>query len=144
MHLKVKLIDPTLPMPEYKTKGAAAFDLYSRVEIEVPPFAPVIIPSNFIVKIPKGYFLMLAARSSLPKTGLMLANGIGVIDEDFCGEDDEIGLFMINLTKNPVKVDKGQRLAQGILTKIAKAEKFVHTRKMSKRSRGGFGTTGKK
>lgn len=144
MNLKIKLVDPSLPMPSYQTEGAVAFDLYARKDMSIPPFVPTIIPTNIIVKIPSGYFLMLASRSSTPlKKQLMIANGIGVIDQDYCGEEDEIGLQVLNFSKQNVEVKKGERIGQALLVKIAKAEKFVQVTSMSKKSRGGFGSTGR-
>ncbi len=143
MNLKIKLIDESLPMPAYQTEGSVAFDLYSRVDMAVEPFSPTIIPTNLIVKTPHGYFLMLASRSSTPlKKNLMVANGIGVIDEDYCGDKDEIGLQVLNFSKKTVHIKKGERIGQAILVKIARAAKFVKTSTMAVKSRGGFGSTG--
>lgn len=143
MKLKIKRIDNSLPLPEYQTRGAVAFDLYAREKTVVPPFTPTLIPTNLIVKTPPGHFLMLASRSSTPiKKGLMVANGIGVIDIDYSGENDEIKIQVLNFTKKKVVVEKGERIAQALLVKISKAEKFVEVTKMSNKSRGGFGTTG--
>ena len=144
MNVKVKLVDPSLPMPEYKSAGAVAFDLYSRIDTVLKPFAPAVVPTNFIVKIPKGYMLSIAARSSLPKYGLMVANGVGTIDNDYCGENDEVGMYLINFTKKNVHIEKGQRLCQGIFHKVGTVKKFTLVKRMSSKSRGGFGTTGKK
>lgn len=143
MNLKIKLVDSTLPLPSYQTTGAVAFDLYARTDMVVPPFKATIIPTNIIVKIPKGYFLMLASRSSTPlKKSLMVANGIGVVDQDYCGEEDEIGLQVLNFSKQDVEVKRGERIGQALLVKITKADKIVQVSSMSKKSRGGFGTTG--
>lgn len=145
MNLTIKLIDDTLPMPAYQTEGSVAFDLYARVKTIIPPFTPTIIPANIIVKIPEGYFLMIASRSSLPlKKHLMLANGLGVIDHDYCGEKDEIGVQVLNFSKEDVIVDKGERIAQAILVKIEKVGRFDAVASMSGSSRGGFGSTGTK
>lgn len=142
MKLPIKLIDNSLPSVNYQTKGAVGFDLYSRVDIEIPPWQPSLIPLNLIVKIPRGYFLLLAARSSLAlKKNLILANGIGVIDNDYHGEKDEIKLSVINFSQKKVLVKKGERIAQGILVKINKVEKFVKMKKIKTKSRGGFGST---
>ena len=143
MNIKIKLIDQSLPMPSYQTEGAVAFDLYARKDVVISPFTPTFVPTNFIVKIPKGYFLMVASRSSTPlKKNLMLANGIGVIDQDYCGDDDELRLLMLNFSKQNVEVKRGERIGQAILVKIAKADKFLKVTSMNKKSRGGFGSTG--
>jgi dUTP pyrophosphatase len=143
MDIVIKRIDKTLPLPKYETKGSVAFDLYTRLDISIEPFTPTIVPTNFIIKIPQGYFLMLASRSSTPiKKGLMLANGIGVVDLDYCGEKDEIGLQMLNFTKAPVSLKKGDRIGQALVVPIEKVHNFIETDSMNESSRGGFGSTG--
>lgn len=142
MKINIKRIDSTLPLPEYHTSGAVAFDLYSRTEELIPAGKTQLLPANFIIKTPPGYMLLLAARSSLAKKkGLKMANSIGVIDQDYCGEEDELHLLLHNYTDQDVPVARGERLAQGIFVKIEKGEwEEVHT--MNETSRGGFGTTG--
>lgn len=143
MKLDIKLVDPTLPSPSYQTDGAVAFDLLVREDTLIEPNKPTLIPLNLIVKTPPGYFFLLAARSSLPmKKNLMVANSIGIIDQDYCGEEDEIKLQVLNFSKEPVKVERGERIAQGMLIKIDKVDEFVIHDTMSEVSRGGFGSTG--
>src|SRR3989338_8245453 len=90
MKIEIKLIDSTLPLPTYQTSGSVAFDLYARRNIKIPPWKPTIIPANVIIEVPKGFFLLLASRSSTPiKRNLIVANGIGVIDQDYHGDKDE-------------------------------------------------------
>ncbi len=145
MNLKIKLIDKTLPVPEYQTKGSVAFDLYSRLDVDIVPWTPTVIPTNLVVQVPKGYFLMLAARSSTAKKyGLILSNGIGVIDLDYCGEQDEIGVGALNFTKKPVSIKRGDRVAQAILVKIEIPKNISVVTAMKKVSRGGWGSTGHK
>lgn len=142
MNLQIKLIDTSLPLPQYHTPGSVAFDLYSRIKIIVKPFTPTIIPLNVVVKVPKSHFLLLAARSSLPlKKNLIVANGIGVIDQDYQGEEDEVGLQVLNFSNKAVTVEKGERIGQAILVKIEKAV-IKPVKKAHKKSRGGFGSTG--
>ncbi len=142
MNIKIKRIDKTLPLPEYQTKGSVGFDLYAREKTVVQPFVPCLIPLNIIVKVPKNYLFLLASRSSLPiKKGLLIPNGVGIIDHDYCGEEDEIKLQVLNFTDKPVVVNKGERIAQGIIVSI-KCPNFIEVTKMSQKSRGGFGSTG--
>jgi len=143
MNIHIKRIDKSLPFPQYHTKGSVAFDLCARIETIIAPMKPTIIPLNLIVKIPKGYFLLLASRSSTPfKKNLMVANGIGIIDQDYHGDKDEIGLQVINFSRQNVLVKKGERIAQALLVKIATASKFVEKKQLNIKSRGGFGSTG--
>ncbi len=71
----------------------------------------------------------------------MIANGIGVIDQDYHGDEDEVGLQVLNFSKEPVVVKRGERIAQAILVKIAKASKFIAKKSLAKKSRGGWGST---
>jgi len=143
MKLKIKRVDSDLPVPQYQTKGSVAFDLYARQKTIVKPFSPIIIPTNIIIQVPDGYFLMLASRSSTPiKKYLMVSNGIGVIDQDFNGDADEMGIQVLNFSQRDVIVERGERIAQALLVKIAKVTDFEEVESMSKSSRGGFGSTG--
>jgi len=141
MTLKITRIDKTLPLPKYHTKGAVAFDLYARKKMTVKPKTMKLIPANLIVHVPDGYMLLIAARSSTPiKKGLILRNGIGIVDQDFCGPKDELHLQVYNFTDVDVRVTRGERLGQAVLVKIAKVEfEEVET---EGESRGGFGSTG--
>lgn len=144
MQLRIKRIAPHLPIPEFHTPGSVAFDLYSRIETTIKPGALKLIPSNIIVDVPVGYMLMLAARSSTArKFGLMLANGIGTIDQDFNGEDNEIMISVWNFTDADVHISPGDRIAQAILVKIDQPE-IIEVTRMSDHNRGSFGSTGKR
>lgn len=142
MQITIKRIDKDLPLPQYHTSGAAAFDFYSRETLTIEAKTVARIPSNFIIATPTGYFLMVAARSSLAsKKGLMLANGIGIIDSDYCGENDEILISVYNFTDQPVVVERGERIAQGTFVKIEQGI-WEEVEKMTSKDRGGFGSTG--
>lgn len=142
MKIKIKRIDPSLPLPSYATPGSVCFDLYARKEIHIQPHEVVLIPTNIIVDVPVGYFLLIASRSSTPKKkGLLIPNGIGVIDQDYHGPDDEILFEAFNFTDKEVLVTKGDRLAQACLVSIAKAE-FTEVKVMKAENRGGIGSTG--
>ncbi len=83
---------------------------------------------------------MIAARSSTIKKGLMKANGVGIIDQDYHGSSDEIGLLMYNFTNRRVRVTKGERLAQGLVLPVSHIE-WSEDMLPEKKSRGGFGST---
>ncbi len=141
MKVKIKRIDKSLPLPGYHTSGAVAFDLYSRVDVAILPKTLERLPTNVVIEIPRGYMLEIKDRSStLKKKGLLVSTGY--IDNDYCGDEDEILLQVYNLTDQEVKVEKGERLGQGVFVKIDIAE-WEETDKMGDNSRGGFGTTGK-
>lgn len=142
MKLNIKRIDTSLELPEYKTKGSIGFDLSARLETKIKPGEMGLIPLNIVVKTPKGYGFFLYSRSSTPiKKGLIVANSVGIIDQDYSGEDDELKLCVLNVSKKTVTVEKGERIAQGLVVKVEKPE-LVEVNKMSSKSRGGFGSTG--
>ncbi|MBI2664833.1 dUTP diphosphatase [Candidatus Woesearchaeota archaeon] len=141
MKVKIKRIDKSIELPVYKTSGSVGFDISARKDTVVPPRSIALIPGNIIVETPPGYMLLLALRSSTPKKkGLHKPHGIGVIDNDYCGEDDEIKVQVYNSTDKEVTVEKGERIAQGIFVKIDKFE-WDEQESMGQ-SRGGFGSTG--
>ncbi len=143
MRIKIKRIDKELPLPERKTKGAAAFDLVARKEIIIPAGEVGYVPLNVVIAVPEGFVLHLFARSGTHKKGLMLANGVGVIDSDYCGEEDEVMAAYYNFSDASVAVERGERIAQGIIRKYEDVG-WEEVETMKNPSRGGFGTTGEK
>lgn len=141
IQLNIKRFDETLPLPEYQTAGAAAFDLYARLDTEVPARTAVRVPLNVAIQVPEGYWAMLAPRSSLHKRGLLPANGVGIIDPDYCGEDDEYQAPLYNVTDEPVYIKKGERIVQLVILPLVRPE--IHAvSALTNPSRGGFGSTG--
>jgi dUTP pyrophosphatase len=141
MKIRIARIEKDLPLPEYQTEGAVAFDMYSRVDAVLAPKELKILPSNFIIEVPKGYCLLLAPRSSTPKKKGLVLRSSNLIDQDYHGPNDEIGLAFYNFTEKPVEVKRGERIAQGFLVPILRAE-WEETEQIKDSSRGGFGSTG--
>jgi dUTP pyrophosphatase len=140
MKVEMKRVDATLPLPKYETEGAVAFDFTVRETIIIQAHGIGRIPSNLIIKVPKGFMLYVRDRSSTAvKKGLLITAGI--IDQDYCGEGDEILLQFYNYTDNDVTIARGERIAQGIFVAIERAE-WSEVAKMDSKTRGGFGTTG--
>jgi dUTP pyrophosphatase len=143
--LKVRItrIDPGVPLPAYETPGAAGFDLASSVDLTVEPGQVVLVPTGLVIEVPGGHLLGVFARSSTPlKRGLMVANGVGVVDSDYCGPADEIKIEVFNFTAKPVTVRRGDRLAQGIILPFVRAE-WREEQTINRPTRGGFGATDK-
>lgn len=140
MKIRIKRFHKDLPLPRRASEHAAAFDLAAREETIVPPRGVGYVPLNIAVETPDGYFLLVAARSSTHKKGLLLANGIGIGDPDFCGDEDEYRAAYLNVTDLPVTVARGERIAQGMFVKFMDWE-WEEVEKMSKKTRGGFGST---
>ncbi len=142
MHISIQRLDTSLPLPQYQSTGAVGFDLITRETTTVEPGKIALVPGNVIVKVPEGYMLLIVPRSSLPrKKGLICPHSIGVIDQDYHGEKDEILVQVQNITTAPVTVERGERIAQGLFVKIEKAD-WEEVEGHGKESRGGFGSTG--
>lgn len=125
----------------YQTPGAAGFDLAAAVSMTVAPGEVALVPTGLVVAAPHGHFLGVFARSSTPlKRGLMVANGVGIVDEDYSGPTDEIKVQVLNFTNAPVAIHAGDRLAQGVILSYVRAE-WTETDATGP-ARGGFGSTG--
>ena len=142
MRLKIKRLDPAVGFPEPATGRAAGFDLASSVDLEIPPRSIRLVGTGLVIGVPDGYFLGIFARSSTPlRRGLMVANGVGVVDADYCGPEDEVKIQLLNFTDAPVQISRGDRLAQGIVLPCPTVE-WQEVTDVSEPTRGGFGSTG--
>jgi len=142
MKVKIKRLDPSALLPQYHTGDSAGFDIASNADIVIKSGEVAKIPTGLVIAAPSGHFLLIAARSSLPlKKGLVMANGIGIIDPDFAGPNDEIHLIVQNITKQEVAVKKGERLAQGVFIRTEQAE-WLESDELLTEDRGGMGSTG--
>lgn len=140
--VQIARITETVPLPAYQTPGAAGFDLASSVEMTIAPGEVTLVPTGLVIAVPRGHFLGVFARSSTPlKRGLMVANGVGIVDEDYSGPHDEIKVEVYNFTSAPVTVRPGDRLAQGVIMPFVRAEWDERDAPAGK-TRGGFGSTG--
>jgi len=139
MKVKIKRVDKDLPLPRYETPGAVAFDVFARETVEIEPNSVGRVPANIIVEIPESYMLLLKDRSSTAKKKGLLCT-VGFIDQDFCGDGDEIQLQFYNFQKEKVKIERGERLGQASFVRIDKHE-WEEVEKMEKKTRGGFGST---
>jgi len=141
--VRIHRLGAGVPLPRYETAGAAGFDLAAGADVVVPPGAVALVPTGLVIEVPAGYFLGIFARSSTPlRRGLMVANGVGVIDEDYCGPADEVKVQVLNFTAAPVTVARGDRIAQGILLPVTRADWHETAAPARGESRGGFGATG--
>lgn len=139
--VRIARVDPSLPLPVYETPGAVGFDLLARLETTVAPGGLARIPANIIVATPPGYMLLVAARSSMPaRKGLSVPHGIGVIDQDYCGADDEILVQVYNFTSEAVTVARGEKIAQGVFVRVDRV-RWQEADFAAQPSRGGFGST---
>ena len=141
MSVRIKRIDKDIPMPEYQTDGAAGFDLCSRIDVLIQPKEMFDIPLNVVIEAYPIHVLLLTLRSSTPnKFGITMLHSPGIIDSDYCGDNDEIKLRAYNFTDKPATIPKGIRIAQGIFVVRYRAE-WEEVDTMERKDRGGFGST---
>ena len=141
MKVHIKRIDNTLPLPEHKTVGAVAVDLSARLTTIIPAKSVGYVPLNVVIAPPEGHMIFIAARSSLHKRGLMMANSVGIGDRDFSGNDDEYTAALYNFSDATVTIERGDRIVQALLFQYGTFE-WEEVDDMESESRGGFGTTG--
>ncbi len=150
--VRIKRIDKSLPLPEfdesdpktqerYEKTQVAGFDLFCREDVVIPPHQLALIGVNTVIETPSDCFLMLVARSSTPwKKGLLLANGVGIVDPFYSGDSDELKIQLLNFTDTPVVVKKGETLVQGIIVRREPVE-WEEVTAMGRDGHGGYKTS---
>ena len=142
--VKVKMLEGNdLPLPAYATKGAAGFDLSACISTELTLAAGEIklIPTGLSFEIPEGYELQIRPRSGLAaKNGISIVNTPGTIDSDYRGE---VKIIMVNHSKTPFVIKRGERIAQAVLNAAPQAQ-LIEAEELTDTTRGagGFGHTG--
>ena len=134
-----------LPLPARMTPGSAGLDLRAalRGTARIAPGERARIPTGFAVRIPAGFAGLVCPRSGAAfQYGLTVPNTPGIIDADYRGPLD---VLLINLGRVPVKVNRGDRIAQMVIARHEQAEwQEVEVLDDTERGAGGFGHTGKK
>jgi len=140
--VRIRRLRPEVRLPGYESSGAAAFDLAAAEDVVVEPGRVGLVPTGLVIEVPAGYALGIFARSSTPlKRGLMIANGVGIIDSDYCGPTDEVKIAVMNFTDLPVTIHTGDRIAQGLLLSAPRVA-WDEVAELASESRGGFGASG--
>ena len=149
MEINVKiLLSRGMEMPAYATDGSAAVDLRAAINegttVVIAPGERALIPTGLAISPEsKNVVAIVAARSGLAiKKGICLANSIGVIDSDYRGE---ICVGLLNTSKEPFTVERGDRIAQMMFMPVYQAKLLeVASLDETARGAGGFGSTGVK
>ncbi|RJR22522.1 MAG: dUTP diphosphatase [Desulfobacteraceae bacterium] len=132
-------------LPFYASEGASGMDLraWPEGQVTLQPGDISLIPTGIAVAIPPGYEAQIRPRSGLAlKHGIGMVNSPGTIDSDYRGE---IGIILINWGKEPFTVNRGDRIAQMIISRVARAEILaVSSLEETARGGGGFGHSGVK
>ena len=142
--LQIKIYRETdNPMPEYQNKGDAGLDIRSNEDITIKSFGWETIGTGLYIIIPFGYEGQMRSRSGLAaKKGIQVLNSPGTIDS---GYRDELKVILINHGLWGYKVNKGDRIAQLVISPMtqAKLEEVYELNKDDTRG-GGLGSTGVK
>lgn len=143
---KVKRMEEDIKLPERSTLNSAGYDFFAIEDIIFNPKTITRVFTGVKCELMPNQVLILANRSSNPsKKGLVLLNGIGVIDADYYGNldnDGEIAFEFYNMLDEVVEIKKGEKLGQGLILKFDKVEDDYISDPYKTRS-GGFGSTGK-
>ena len=139
IHVKVKKLHPDAKIPTSGTEHAAGFDLYSIEDYELQPGETYAVKTGIVMEIPEGKAVFIWDRSGMGFKGIH--RFAGLIDSDYRGE---FKIIINNSTKNIFKINKGDRIAQGVMQDYYKAE-FEEVNELSetKRGEGWNSSTGK-
>ena len=144
--MQVKVINKSEnSLPQYATPLSAGMDVRAANEqpIRIDPLQRAIVPTGLFLEIPAGYEVQVRPRSGLAaKKGITVLNAPGTIDADYRGE---VCVILVNLSSEPFVVEKGERIAQLVLSRHECIE-WDECRSLSESERGdgGFGSTGVK
>ena len=144
VRIKITLEEHAVGAPVYQSEHAAGMDLVAAVEreIEIAPGEVVAVPTGLKVEIPVGYEGQVRPRSGLAaRHAIGVPNAPGTIDADYRGE---VKVLLVNLGRNPYRVERGDRIAQLVIAPVVHAEiEVVATLTSTARGEGGFGHTGR-
>ena len=143
MNIRIKKLRESAKIPEYQTEHAAALDVHACLDepMTLAPLERAMVPTGLAFELPEGTEMQVRARSGLSiKHGLTLVNGIGTIDADYRGE---VGVLVINLSKEPFTIEPGMRIAQMVVAKyVTVGWNEVDELDETIRGTGGYGSTG--
>ena len=151
---------PEAQLPEYQTKNAAGADFFCAEEATILPLGrksvdnpnfvftnhkPTLVHTGIKANMEEDEVLELYNRSSNPKKlGLVLANGVGVVDADYYNNSDNDGEIMFaffNISDKPVTLHVGDRIGQGVFKKYLRPTEGLRIKEEERK--GGFGSTGR-
>ncbi|MCX2718579.1 dUTP diphosphatase [Lentiprolixibacter aurantiacus] len=144
MKIKIRNISEH-ELPAYETEASAGMDLRAHLSepVILEPLERAVVKTGLYIELPIGYEAQVRPRSGLAaKKGITVLNAPGTVDADYRGE---IGVILVNLSREPFTVSNGERIAQLVIARHERAEWEVSA-ELSETSRGtgGFGSTGVK
>lgn len=139
--IKFKKEDKTAMLPSYAHPEDAGMDIFSNEEKLIPAKTWALVKTGFSMELPCGYEAQVRSKSGLTlKSGLIVLNSPGTIDENYRGE---ISVILMNVADVDYKVEKHQKIAQMVINKVEHFKKIeVSEMSQTNRGNGGFGSTG--
>jgi dUTP pyrophosphatase len=133
---------PPLLLPRYETDGSAGLDLRADEPVALEPGQRALVPTGLALEIPPGHEGQVRPRSGLAaRHGVTLLNSPGTIDSDYRGE---VKVVLVNLGQEPVRFERGERIAQLVIAPMARVVVQVsEALGETGRGSGGFGSTGR-
>lgn len=143
INVELKLLDDNAVIPTYAHTGDSGFDLVANNDetIHLLRGRKVCVPTKIAVAVPVGYELQVRPRSGLAlKSGITVLNAPGTVDAGYRGE---VGVILINHGNEIFTIERGMKIAQGVICPVMRAE-FVVVSELSETNRGtgGYGSTG--
>lgn len=128
--------------PIGRIEGGDWIDLRCGITTALKKGEYIQIPLGIAVHLPKGYEAIIAPRSSTFKRyGIIAANSIGIIDEAYCGDDDE-WCFLAYATRDTV-IPKNERICQFRILQHQPSVYIETVERLGNENRGGIGSTGR-
>ena len=140
--IKIKYFDEELQKIE-KIEEGDWIDLRAASDVFIKPFMFKLIPLGVAMQLPDGYEAHVVPRSSTFKNyGILQTNSIGIIDNSYCGDNDQWFMPVYGTRESFVK--KGERVCQFRVVKKQPDIVFEEVKQLTGKNRGGFGSTGKR
>ena len=142
VNIKIEKIFPDAIFPRYAHPGDAGMDLFSYETYILKPGERRLFKTRLKVEIPESYEMQIRPKSGLALNhGVTVLNTPGTIDAGYRGE---VGVILINHSKEVYSIKKGDKIAQAVISSIERAVlEEVEKLEESSRGEGGFGSTGK-
>lgn len=139
--LRVKRLDPSVPLPDYAHLGDAGLDLVAAETVVLGPGERAAVPTGLAVAVPDGWVGLVHPRSGLAlRRGVTVLNAPGTVDAGYRGE---LKVLLVNLGEEAVELARGERIAQLVVQAVGRA-RVVEADVLDATVRGerGFGSTG--
>lgn len=141
MQIKIRYTDPMCEIQALNTASRNWIDLCTSKSVSYEKGDIIKIPLGVAMELPKGYEAYVLPRSSTPlKYGLIIPNGMGIIDETYNGNDD-VWHFIAYAVRDGF-VPCYARIAQFRIVKRMGRVSFKTVERLNNKNRGGFGSTG--